>query len=274
MANRSKRREIRRSDVAGSCRGRRVPQSASPPPARRARESHSVDPGHPPPPDGAPAGHRTSRGGLQLHARSPISAPRSVSRRSFCQRTARAARARGAARAAVTCSSRHLVGLLTHGLGRPRTFSPGSRVRDGGNGWNAIDLSRPPCPGSEHGRTTRPNTAAGPSRNRTGVPCLPKDRSGEPPATSVAGECSGCHEVVNHADTATPRPHALPPAAGDPADHEVWSGPQRETVTVVPARPAPLAQAGSAARSTQRARANHCRKNTSDSLKPLSQSRR
>ena len=75
VANRSKRPEIRRSAVVGSSRGRRLPQSARPPPARRARESHSIDPAHPQPPDGAAAGHRTSRGGLQLRARSPVVGP-------------------------------------------------------------------------------------------------------------------------------------------------------------------------------------------------------
>ena len=76
-----------------------------------------------------------------------------------------------------------LVGLLTPRLSRlspSRPDSPTLRHNDqgrgtAGNGWMAAGLRRL-------------DTAAGPSRNRTGVPCLPTGRSGDRRATRFRWE--------------------------------------------------------------------------------------
>jgi hypothetical protein len=73
-----------------------------------------------------------------------------------------------------------LVGLLTPRLSRlspSHPASPSPRHNDQGmgttgNGWMAAGLRRL-------------DTAAGPSRNRTGVPCLPTGRSGDRRATRI-----------------------------------------------------------------------------------------
>jgi hypothetical protein len=83
-------------------------------------------------------------------------------------------------------SSRHLVGLLTHELGQPHAFSPRTSA-GGGRSRQWLECDRPPSRTWFPRPENRPNTAAGPSRTRTGVPCLPFRSSGFRPATRVKG---------------------------------------------------------------------------------------
>ena len=117
-------------------------------------------------------------------------------------------------------------------------------------------------------------TAAGPSRNRTGVPCLPVENSVFERGHQSRGRLyrlrRGCQ---SHGHRPWHR-QGLPRGARRVANLAGRGRPGREGLTVVRCRAARPANTAPTALSTQRAAANPRGKNTWDSLKPLSPGRR
>jgi len=170
--------------------------------------------------------------------------------------------------------SRHLVGLLTHELERSHAFSPPRQIPQdcqGDNGSNATALS--PEPGFPRPEI-RPNTAAGPSRIRTGVPCLPDESSGFLPATRVVGRMYRSREACQWEEAIRHGPQSQPPAvlvASNSAGHEALG---REEMTVAGGHAARLRQAAGTAVFARRAGPPGREKKASDTLKPPRRHRR